>query len=229
MCGRYTITVTLEELMFRFHLELPTSRYHIPRYNVAPMQMVMAIIHDGERNRIGELRWGLVPSWAKDEKMAASMINARSETLQEKPAFKNLIQRKRCLIPADGFYEWKKEGAAKQPMRIVMKDRRLFSMAGLYDTWLSGDGRKISTCTIITTEPNELMAPIHNRMPAILRPEDESAWLDRHTLDAQQLMPLLRPYDDAEMTAYPVPNAVGNVRNDSADCIADIGEAPRLF
>ncbi|MCR8634313.1 SOS response-associated peptidase [Paenibacillus radicis (ex Xue et al. 2023)] len=226
MCGRYTITVTLEELMLRFHLDMPTIKYHIPRYNVAPMQQVMAIVHDGEHNRIGELRWGLVPSWAKDAKSAASMINARSETLLEKPAFKSLIHRKRCLIPADGFYEWKKEGTAKQPMRIVMKDRDIFSMAGLYDTWLSQDGTKISTCTIITTAPNRLVEPIHNRMPVILRPEDEQTWLNRSNPDVGLLMSLLKPYDDREMSVYPVSSTVGNVKNDSEDCIEEV---PSLF
>jgi putative SOS response-associated peptidase YedK len=193
------------------------------------MQQVMAIIHDGEHNRMGELRWGLVPSWAKDEKIAGKMINARSETLLEKPAFKKLIHRKRCLIPADGFYEWKKEGTAKQPMRIVLKDRQLFGMAGLYDTWMREDGAKISTCTIITTAPNRLMEPIHDRMPVILRQEDEPVWLNRNNQDAGQLMSLLKPYDDHEMSAYPVSSAVGNVRNDSEDCIAEVPGNPSLF
>src|SRR5690606_18107419 len=121
--------------------------------------------------------WGLVPNWAKDDKNASKLINARAETLLEKPSFKNLVYRRRCIIPADGFYEWRQKDGTKQPMRIVLKERQIFSMAGLYDIWLSPDGQKISTCTIITTAANRLLEDIHHRMPVILRPEDESSWL----------------------------------------------------
>lgn len=222
MCGRYTLTVTIEELMLRYLTDLPANGYHTPRYNVAPMQQVMAVVHDGEKNRLGELRWGLVPSWAKDDKMASKMINARAETLMDKPSFKNLIYRKRCIVPADGFYEWKKTAEGKQPMRIVLKDRGIFSLAGLYDTWLAPNGGKISTCTVITTAPNQLMADIHDRMPVILNKEDEASWLDRENQNTKQLLSLLRPFPDTEMEAYPVSPIVGNVRNDSEDCIARI-------
>jgi putative SOS response-associated peptidase YedK len=229
MCGRYTITITLEELLERFHLDMPSGFNYAPKYNAAPMQMMPAVIHDGARNRIGELRWGLVPSWAKDEKRAASMINARSETLLDKPAFSRLIRSKRCLIPADGFYEWKKEGASKQPMRIMMKDGRLFNMAGLYDTWLSPEGRKISTYTIITTEANRLIAPIHDRMPVILRPEDEELWLSRSVQEPGPLLQLLKPYPEEEMLVYPVDGAVGSVKNDYAGLIAKVEPPALLF
>jgi putative SOS response-associated peptidase YedK len=223
MCGRYTIVVSMEELMLRYLSDLPTDRYHRPRYNVAPMQQVMAVIHDGERNRLGELRWGLVPSWATDEKIGGKMINARAETLLEKPAFRTLVSRKRCLVPADGFYEWKITGDRKQPMRITLKEETVFSFAALYDTWVSPeDGRKLSTCTIITTEPNRLMADIHNRMPAILRREDEPVWLDRSNRNAQQAMELLKPYPAEQMRAYPVSAKVGNVKNDTEDCLEEI-------
>jgi putative SOS response-associated peptidase YedK len=121
------------------------------------MQRIPTIINDGQKNKIGEMRWGLVPVWAKDDKIGSKMINARAETIAEKPAFRNLLTRKRCLIPADGFYEWQNVGGGKQPFRIVLKDRNVFSFAGLYDTWTSPEGEKLSTCTIITTEPNELM------------------------------------------------------------------------
>jgi len=221
MCGRYTIVVSMEELMMRYLNELPMDKYHIPRYNVAPMQYVTAVVHDGMKNRLGELRWGLVPSWAPDDKIGSKMINARAETLLEKNSFKLLIRRKRAIIPADGFYEWKKSGSLKQPMRITMKDGALFSMAGLYDTWASPDGRKISTCTIITTTPNRLMADIHDRMPVILRPEDEAEWLDRSNEDVQGLLALLRPYSAEKMRAYPVSPKVGNVKNDTPDCIEE--------
>lgn len=220
MCGRFTLIVELEELMFRFHVG-PFSRYQ-PRYNVAPGQEIISIIHDGEVNRMGLLRWGLIPQWAKDAKIANQTMNARAETIAEKPAYRVPFQRKRCLIPADGFYEWKRSAGNKQPMRIIMKNRELFAMAGLYDTWLDPQGNKISTCTIITTQPNELMQDIHNRMPVILRPEDEALWLDRSVQDTALLQSLLQPYDASEMTAYPVHPMVGNVRNDTPECIKEL-------
>jgi putative SOS response-associated peptidase YedK len=179
----------------------------------------MAIINDGEKNRLGDLKWGLIPSWAQDEKISYRMINARADTVTEKPAFRSSFQRKRCLIPADGFYEWKKIGTDKQPMRILLKDESIFSMAGLYDTWTAPDGRKVSTCTIITTTPNELMADIHDRMPVILRHEDEKIWLGKEQKVAD-LKALLRPFPAEEMIAYPVSKAVGNVKHDSIECIA---------
>jgi len=185
------------------------------------MQEVWAVIHDGVKNRLGELRWGLVPSWAKDDKIGSKMINARAETLLERASFKTLVGRKRAIIPADGFYEWKKSGNSKQPMRITLKEDALFSMAGLYDTWQTPDGSKLSTCTIITTSPNSLMADIHDRMPVILHPEDEAFWLDRSNSDTKALTALLKPYPADKMRAYPVSPIVGNVKNDSEECIAE--------
>ncbi|KIL40530.1 hypothetical protein SD70_12975 [Gordoniibacillus kamchatkensis] len=222
MCGRYTIIVSMEELMLRYLADWPAGP-HQPRYNVAPMQDVLAVIHDGEKNRLGPLRWGLVPAWADDDKIGSRMINARAETLLQKPAFKPLIARKRALIPADGFYEWKTVGGRKQPMRITMKDGGVFSFAALYDTWTSPEGKKIHTCTIITTTPNSLVAGIHDRMPVILRREDESVWLSRSNRDAERLMSLLQPYPAEAMRAYPVSPQVGNVKNDTESCIEEIG------
>lgn len=221
MCGRYTLTVTLDELMAYYWVDAVSIPYHQPRYNVAPGQMIMAVIHDGTQNRIGELKWGLIPSWAKDEKGAGRMINARAETLSEKPAYRIPFMRKRCLIPADGFYEWKKTDRGKQPMRIVLKGGGIFSFAGLYDTWIAPDGRKISTCTIVTTEPNRLMVDIHDRMPVILTGEDEHRWLDRNIRDPEILKPLLKPYPAEQMTAYPVTPAVGNAKLDLPDFILE--------
>ncbi|UJF35287.1 SOS response-associated peptidase [Paenibacillus hexagrammi] len=222
MCGRYTITVTLEELILRYHIDSVTTPYHRPKYNVAPGQLVMAIVNDGEKNRLGELKWGLIPGWAKDEKIAYQTINARAETLTDKPAFRASFQRKRCLIPADSFYEWKGSGKQKQPMRIVMKSRTLFSFAGLFDTWVSPEGTRISTCSIVTTTPNRLVAGIHDRMPVILNPEDESIWLNRSLTNPSELQHLLKPYPEDEMMAYPVSNRVGNVRNDDEQCIEEL-------
>ncbi|MEF7437039.1 SOS response-associated peptidase [Paenibacillus lautus] len=232
MCGRFTLTVTWEELMTRYLIDPESvSPFHVPRYNIAPTQMVTAIIHDGSTNRIGQLQWGLVPSWAKDPSGGAKMINARSETLEDKPAYRMPFYRKRCLIPADGFYEWQKNGNGKQPFRIGLKNVEIFSMAGLYDTWITPRGEKLSTCTVITTEPNRLMEPIHNRMPVILRPADEALWLERqhsshthgnHPSHLQSLKELLRPYPAEEMQAVPVSTTVNSVKNDTEDCIRSI-------
>ncbi|PYI54316.1 SOS response-associated peptidase [Paenibacillus flagellatus] len=223
MCGRYTITISLEELMLRFHLDPDFQLDYRPRYNVAPGQMVLAVVNDGRRNRLGELKWGLVPPWAQDETIGSKLINARAETVAEKPAFRLSLERKRCLLPADGFYEWKKAAdGKKRPMRIVLRDESPFALAGLYETWTTPDGRKISTCTVVTTTPNRLVADIHDRMPVILRPEDESTWLDRDMRDTARLLDLLKPYPAEEMTAYPVAAAVGNVRNDGPDCIRPV-------
>jgi putative SOS response-associated peptidase YedK len=216
MCGRYTIVITIDELMRHYMIEVPTNRYHTPRYNVAPGQMVMAVISDGEKNRLGELKWGLIPSWAKDEKVGYKMINARAETVTEKPAYRNSFKQRRCLIPADGFYEWRKSD--KQPFRITLKGEPIFSMAGLYDTWLAPDGTKISSCTIITTDPNEWMGGIHDRMPMILSREDEQRWLDQNET-AEDLKKMLKPFPVRDMIAYPVSKIVGNVKNDCLECI----------
>lgn len=223
MCGRFTITVTLEELIAHYLIDDSKIATLKPNYNVAPMHNVPAVIASDAGKRMGELRWGLVPFWAKDEKIGSKMINARAETVADKPAFKRLLKTKRCIIPADGFYEWKKDGTSKQPYRILMSDGSLFSFAGLYDTWEDPEGKKLNTCTIITTTPNSLMEDIHDRMPVILRPEDEADWLGRDNDDVESLLKLLKPYDAAKMRAYKVPSAVGNVRNNSKDLLEDIG------
>lgn len=224
MCGRFSIVVTIEELMERFLLDQDADGIlYTPSYNVAPGRPIPAIIAHEGKNRMGTLRWGLIPSWAKDEKIGYNTINAKAETLLEKASFKTAFERRRCIIPADGFYEWKAlPGGGKQPMRIVLKRLPVFAMAGLYDTWTAPDGRRISSCTVITTTPNELMADIHNRMPVILRPGDESLWLDRTRYDGELLQSLLAPYEASEMEAYPVSPAVGNVRNDGPELIRRI-------
>jgi putative SOS response-associated peptidase YedK len=155
-------------------------------------------------------------------KIGYKMINARAETLREKPAFRRLFERKRCMIPADGFYEWKQMDRGKQPMRITMRDGEPFAFAGLFDTWTSPNGQKLHTCTIITTQPNEVVADIHDRMPVILRREDESIWLDREKYDADLLQSLLVPYDAGQMRAYPVSMIVGSPKNDFPECIVEV-------
>ncbi|WP_425623050.1 SOS response-associated peptidase [Brevibacillus borstelensis] len=223
MCGRFTFTTTPDKIMERFDLSEILFELQ-PRFNIAPGQPIPAIIEDQGQRRIGRLRWGLIPSWAKDEKIGYKMINARAETLQEKPAFRNLFARKRCLIPADSFYEWRQTEKGKQPMRIMMKNEEPFAFAGLFDTWTGPEGQKVHTCTIVTTKPNEVVKDIHDRMPVILRQEDEGVWLDREKYDADLLQSLLVPYDATQMRAYPVSAMVGSPKNDVPDCIKEITE-----
>ena len=219
MCGRYTITISLEELMLFYHIAESRIPHYQPRYNVAPGQAVPAIIHDGSANRLGELRWGLTPAWMQPG-AAKPLINARSESVHEKPAFRELLRTRRCLIPADGFYEWQTlDSGAKQPMRIVRKDRQLFAMAGLYELRQSEDGQRHASCVILTTAANEVMAPIHSRMPAILDGDEATSWLDRDTHDPARLLPLLRPCPDDWLEAYPVDRRVGQSRFDEPACI----------
>ncbi|MBB6735841.1 SOS response-associated peptidase [Cohnella zeiphila] len=227
MCGRYTITVTLEELMAYYFAEQAAIPAWEPRYNVAPGQPVPAVIQGGSRNRLGLLKWGLVPPWADDPKIGNKMINARAETAAERPAYREAYRSKRCLIPADGFYEWKKTPGEKgRPYRILLREGGLFSMAGLYETWTAPDGTKLHTCAVLTTEPNRLMAGIHDRMPVILRREDEPLWLDRGVRDPGKLRKLLAPYPAEEMEAYEVPSRVGSVAIDDPGNIERIGGAP---
>lgn len=221
MCGRFSLVADPNQLVLRFELDdIPFA--WVTRYNIAPGQAIPAIIEDRGKRRIGHLRWGLIPSWATDKRVGGKMINARAETLHEKPAFRRLLERKRCIIPADGFYEWKQIGQAKQPMRIMMKTGEPFAFAGLFDTWTSPDGERVHTCTIITTSPNEVAAAIHDRMPVILRREDEPIWLNRETYDWKMLQSLLNPYDAKLMKAYAVPASVGSPKNDGPECIQAI-------
>lgn len=221
MCGRFTLTVTIEQLMERFLFEDVPFDYS-PRYNAAPGQWIPAIIAQDGKNRIGPLRWGLVPSWAKDEKIASHTINARVETIMQKPAFRTAFERRRCLIPADGYYEWKTlPDGKKQPVRIRLKDEGVFALAGLYEIWTSPDGKKLSTCTIVTTQADGWLKEIHPRMPVILRREDEAVWLDRTRFDPKRLLQCCEPYPVGQMEAYPVNPRVGNVRYDTPDLIEE--------
>ncbi|ANE45143.1 hypothetical protein SY83_00955 [Paenibacillus swuensis] len=237
MCGRFTLAKEEDELLERFDA-IGLSFPYVPRYNIAPRQWVTAVLRKDGVNRIGQLQWGLLPPWAKDERMASQLLNAKAETIREKPSFRKAYLSKRCLIPADGFYEWKLTPRGKQPMRIQLKDRGIFSMAGLYEFWKDPnmpDRQAIATCTVITTTPNRLMEGIHDRMPVILSREDEHRWLDRHE-DPDLLYQLLRPYPAEDMIAYPVSKLVGNVKNELPECIdemsheyGDVDEEPTLF
>jgi len=217
MCGRYTLTIDIKTVAEKFGV--PASLDTSPRYNIAPTQEVVSVMRNGT-SHLAWLRWGLIPSWAKDESIGSRMINARAETLTEKPSFKGLLRSKRCLIVADGFYEWKQENGSKIPMYMTLKSGEPFAFAGLWDLWKSPDGEHIRSCTIITTEPNDLVAPIHNRMPAILLPGVYADWLDPDMRDEQALSHWLAPYPAEEMTARPVSRLVNDPKRDSPELIA---------
>jgi putative SOS response-associated peptidase YedK len=207
MCGRYTLHHSPRQVEMRFGI---TQARSIPteRYNIAPTQSVPVIVEGDGARFLDSMQWGLIPSWAKEPGIGNKMINARAETLPEKPSFKVALSRRRCLIPADGFYEWKTEGSARQPMHIRRIDGELFAFAGLWEEWKQPDGTPLRTCTIITTTPNELMEPIHNRMPAILLPEDEGTWLDAALKQPGDVIGLLHPYPAELMEAYLVDRQV---------------------
>lgn len=217
MCGRYTLTTSISTVASIFGVSptLETS----PRYNVAPTQEVVSILSNGSAH-LDWLQWGLIPSWAKDASIGSKMINARAETLAEKPSFKRLLRSKRCLVIADGFYEWKKESGGKTPMYITLKDHSPFAFAGLWDLWHSPDGSELRTCTIITTDANGLVAPIHNRMPVILPADARDVWLDSQLHGEHALLPLLKPYNADEMTARAVSRLVNNPKSEGAELIA---------
>ncbi|NOX63767.1 MAG: SOS response-associated peptidase [Chloroflexi bacterium] len=218
MCGRFALVASAQELADLFDLD--DAPDPAPRYNIAPTQPVLAVrVSPETREREFALfRWGLIPSWAKDPGMSARMINARAETAAEKPAFRAAFRRRRCLIPATGFYEWRKQPGGKQPYFVTMQDDRPFAMAGLWEYWLGADGSEVASCTILTTQPNELVESLHTRMPVILPKTAFDEWLDPAT-PPDILRHLLRPYPAEEMLAYPVSRLVNNPANDGPECI----------
>ncbi|HOB08635.1 MAG TPA: SOS response-associated peptidase [Limnochordia bacterium] len=222
MCGRFTLTSDMDLIMYRFAAVMLADLTYLPRYNIAPTQPVLAVVNEGGGRIIREFRWGLIPFWAKDERIGVKMINARSETLADKPSFKNLLKRRRCLIPATGFYEWMRTEKTKQPVYIKLKSEPLFAFAGLWDEWRSPSG-VVQTCTIITTEANTLIQPVHHRMPAILTPKQEQLWLDPDLEDQNALLPLLKPFPSDEMEMHRVSPLVNSPRNDAPECIMPIG------
>jgi putative SOS response-associated peptidase YedK len=226
MCGRFALIASTEMLLEQFALSpaaVPTTPSLFPRYNIAPTQAVAAIrlaLGSGVRE-LAFFRWGLIPSWSKDIKIGSRLINARSETVREKASFRVAFKRRRCLIPADGFYEWQRQGNKKQPMYIHSNEHVPFGLAGLWETWHAADGSAIDSCTILTTEPNELMQPIHNRMPVIIDRPDYDLWLHPDPSPDAGLH-LLRPYPASRMVAYPVSTAVNNPSNDDPQCIVPL-------
>lgn len=218
MCGRFTLASSVEEIAAQFGVA-EASVSHEARYNVAPTQDVIVLVKNGER-RLDKFRWGLVPHWSKGPDTKYSMINARGESVAEKPSYRGPFASRRCLVIADGFYEWKKTGNGKVPMYIRMKSGRPFGFAGLWDLWTpEEDGEPLRSCTIITTTPNQLLKPIHNRMPVILPDDAIETWLDTDGTEQDELLALLKPYPHDELEAYAVSRYVNSPANDSPKCI----------
>ncbi len=218
MCGRFTLSTPTANLAKLFDLDsVPNLE---PRYNIAPTQAVLAVrsTREGLGRELALMRWGLIPSWSKDPAIGSSLINARSETVAEKPSFRTAFKRRRCLIPADGFFEWQKQERAKQPYFIGLADRQPFAFAGLWEHWEGADGSVLDTCTILTTTANATIRPLHDRMPVILDPADYTTWLDAAT-HPDYLFHLLHPYPAEAMITYPVSTLVNNVANDVPACI----------
>jgi putative SOS response-associated peptidase YedK len=224
MCGRFTLIAPGESVADLF--QLAQTPPLAPRYNIAPTQPVAAV-RSNPGSGIRELthfHWGLIPRWAKDPTIGSRMINARSETAAEKPSFRNALRYRRCLVPADGFYEWQKLNGGKQPVRIHMTDGKPFAIAGLWEHWQGSDGSEIESCTLLTTGPNELLGPVHNRMPVIIAPQDFDLWLDLNAQQAGDIQQLLRPYPPQEMTYYPVSTYVNSPHNDGPQCIEPLAD-----
>jgi putative SOS response-associated peptidase YedK len=219
MCGRFTLSQPINAIASAFNLtSIPPLE---PHYNIAPTQLIPAILtvpEQGEK-QLQMLRWGLIPSWAKDPAIGAKLINARAETVEEKPSFRAAFKRRRCLIIADGFYEWQRQEGKKQPYYFRLKSSQPFAFAGLWEHWRSPDEQTINTCTILTTEANDLLHPIHDRMPVILDSKDYELWLDLKVEKPALLQPLLRPYQADLMTSYAVSPKVNNPKNNTPECI----------
>jgi putative SOS response-associated peptidase YedK len=223
MCGRFTNRYTWSELvrLYRLTGAAPASNFP-PRYNIAPTQSSFVVrLKDGQRD-LAEMRWGLVPFWADDVKIGSRMINAQSETCGTKPAFRHAFKSRRCLVVADGFYEWP---TRDKPRLITLKDSEPFSFAGLWETWGPKDGNKVESFTILTTTPNEFMAQIHNRMPVILAPDCWATWLGETAATAEELLALCRPFPSDRMISWAVSARVGNVKNTDAALVEPLPEA----
>ncbi len=224
MCGRFSLT-DIDSIFSRFGVIISKdiNKKITPHYNIAPTQKIPVIYKDkNQENKIEFMKWGLVPYWAKDPKIGYKMINARAETLTQKPSFKHLLKSKRCLVPSSGFYEWKRIDERKVPYYIGIKNSKIFSFAGLYDNWKDSVGNELKTFTIITTNSNNTLKPIHNRMPVILEREFEEDWLDVKTHDFDSLKQMLKPYPDDKMIAYAVSTEVNNPSNDNPELIRKV-------
>jgi len=219
MCGRFSNFSPLDVLRNRFRVDPPDEPVY-PRYNAAPGQKLIVIPMD-DPHKMHFYKWGLIPSWARDPKIGNSLINARSETLKEKPAFRGSLNRRRCLVLADGFYEWKTTSGRKVPYRVELRGREPFAMAGLCSTWKDPDGKSIDTFAIVTTNANEIVGTIHDRMPVIFTPEQESKWIDL-SFDFQEVNQCLLPYSENDMEIYPISTLVNNPKNDIPEILEPI-------
>jgi putative SOS response-associated peptidase YedK len=236
MCGRYRLSKTEKYLLEKFGAQLGEDFEYKPRYNVSPTQQVAVIRQDkSEPKRVMTLmRWGLVPPTAKDLSSGSKMINARSETCAEKPSFKGPLQKRRCLIPADGFYEWKKASngkSANQPYLFTMHDDSAFAFAGIWETWKSPEGKTIETCSILTTTANEVTKDVHGRMPVILPKEQYELWLDPGFSNVEELRSMLHPYDAKQMNKVTVSTRVNSPANDDEECATAVaaGADPQSY
>lgn len=232
MCGRFSLATAGPIVAEIFAIDDPDPAVMADwraRYNIAPSQPAIVIRAAGDGKRqLGMLRWGLIPRWAKDPKAGPAPINARADTVAAKPMFKGLLARRRCIVPADGFYEWKTEGRKKLPVYFQMRDRRPFGLAGLWEQWKGGD-QTIESFTLLTTEPNDLVETVHDRMPAILPPEAYSEWLDPGLSDSERLLSLLGPFPADRMTAVPVGTRVNSPAFDDPACIEPAGQQGSLL
>ena len=219
MCGRYRLS-RRKQIIEEYFGSAPWDEDWSPRYNIAPTQPVPVIRQNPREpvRQISTMRWGLVPHWAKDASGAASTINARSETAAEKPAFRDPMRYRRCLIPADAFYEWKRNGASKQPYCFEVNDGEMFAFAGLWDGWKHSSGQWIKTCSILTTTPNAVTSAIHDRMPVIVHPDSYDLWLDPGMTNVQTISELLKPYDAQSMRCFPVSTRINHAANDDEEC-----------
>lgn len=222
MCGRFTLHFPLELLAEIFGL--PDLSGLVPRYNIAPMQVAAVVRSKGKTRGLDSLRWGLVPSWAKDGSGGSRMINARSESLSDKPSFRNAVRFRRCIVPASGFYEWKPEAGRKLPYYIRLSDGAPMGFAAVWEAWKTPEGSFLETFAILTMSANPLIAPIHDRMPVILHPDAYSLWLDKDVSKPEQLLPLYRPFPADLLTLYPVSTRVNSPRNDDSACIEPLSD-----
>ncbi|WP_053217213.1 SOS response-associated peptidase [Virgibacillus senegalensis] len=218
MCGRFTLQASELQILKEFDLDQQLEGYQ-SRFNIAPGQQILSIVHNGEDRKAGFLRWGLVPSWAKDPKIGYKMINARSETAHEKPSFKNLLSRKRCLIVADSFYEWKKTDGGKQPKRISSAQRALFAFAGLWDKWEVDGEEPLFTCTILTRKADSFMEDIHDRMPVILPKDAEEEWIAPVKRHPEEVARFIEKLPTEPLKAYDVSTFVNSPKNEGESCI----------
>jgi putative SOS response-associated peptidase YedK len=221
MCGRYRLSRRKQVVEEYFESPSDEEDWN-PRYNIAPTQPVATIRQAGSSRILSLMRWGLVPSWASDISIGARLINGRSETVLEKPAFRDSFRLRRCLVPADGFYEWKKAGKERYPFHFVMKDSSLFAFAGVWDRWRSPAGQVVESCSILTTAPNELLEGVHDRMPVILPQRHYQTWLTAPATDSQRLAELLVPFDASVMQRYPVSSLVNKPENDVPECALEV-------